>query len=72
MFKPGQKIVCIIDDGYDVRKGETYTFDFYSGTMSYISIIEDSFHYHQSKYFISTQEYRKQKLKEICSNQEIE
>jgi len=78
MFKPGDKIVCIknnygehiltVNDTYTVRTCED---GFYVG-FYYVTIVNMIGMTFKSNRFISLKEYRKNKLKKICLNQEIE
>jgi len=74
MFKPGEKVVCISNEyaSYKLKLYEIYTIHYISGSLSgktidYIVLVEDIYRHRPSR-FISVKEYRKQKLKKICSS----
>jgi len=81
MFKVGDRVVCVFEDTEEIKKGKTYTFDYYRRDLypescskdkekyDHVSIVEDDFKYHNESCFISFKEYRKQKLNKICINQ---
>jgi len=74
MFKVGDKVICIEnDETLDVFLNNVYTVEYYSEKDKLISLIETQYLYdvYENCNFITIKEYRKEKLKKICSNQEI-
>jgi len=73
MFKPGDRVIFLSDIKYNRENRiytvkNTYLFGEYFNCV-YLKEIKDS-HFLQDS-FISLKEYRKQKLKKICSKKEI-
>ena len=74
MFKKGDKVVCIKTRtiGIIVETEKIYTithvgkYNIQVGDYTY-SIIKKDSHYSFDDYFISLKEYRKQKLKKLCT-----
>ena len=73
MFKPGDKIKCVDLGNHiitNIKIGEVYTFR-KSYTIYQIHIFEFEECYNSDCFILSVKDIRKQKLQQICLNQEI-
>ena len=62
MFKKGNKIVCVSDDCYMLKKYEVYTID-YIDKDGDINICGYDWCFYKNSVFISLKEYRKTKIR---------